>query len=315
MYKIGVDLGGTNIAAGLVLVGDGYEIITKATTPTKANREAELIVDDIAKLCLKVCADAGIDISAVESIGVASPGLVNTESGVVEYANNLPFKDLPMAKMLRERLGFDKILLANDANAAALGEAVAGAAKGTSSSIMITLGTGVGGGVVIDGKLLTGINFAAGELGHIVIEAGGKQCTCGRRGCWERYSSATALKEMTSEKLDECRLKNRYTKMFESKHVSGRTACDAMRAGDAAAKEVYDKYVHYLALGLTNIINVFQPEVISIGGGISGEGQSLIDALMPIISKERYDKFSNIHTELRIAKLGNDAGIIGAAAL
>ena len=317
MYKIGVDLGGTNIAVGLVRVDEsrGYEIIKKASTPTKANREAGLIVDDIAMLCRKVCTDAGVKLSEVASIGVASPGLVNPVAGVVEYSNNIPFEDLPMADMLRSRLGFDNILLANDANAAALGEAVAGAARGTSSSVMITLGTGVGGGVVIDGKLLTGFNFAAGELGHIVIEAGGRLCTCGRRGCWERYSSATALKEMTLEKIAECRAQNRYTKMAEDPHVSGRTACDAMREGDEAAKEVYDKYVYYLALGLTNIINIFQPEVLTVGGGISGEGQSLIDALMPLIREEWYGKNSKKHTELRIATLGNDAGIIGAAAL
>ena len=317
MYKIGVDLGGTNIAVGLVRVDENgkYEIITKSSTPTKATRASELIVDDIAMLCRKVCADAGVKLSEVASIGVASPGLANSVTGVVEYSNNIPFENFPMADMLRSRLGFDNILLANDANAAALGEAVAGAAKGSSSSVMITLGTGVGGGVVIDGKLLTGFNQAAGELGHIVIEAGGRQCTCGRRGCWERYSSATALKEMTLEKIAECREQNRYTKMAEDLHVSGRTACDCMRAGDEAAKEVYDKYVYYLALGLTNIINIFQPEVLTIGGGISGEGQSLIDALMPLIREEWYAKNAKKHTELRIATLGNDAGIIGAAAL
>ena len=317
MYKIGVDLGGTNISVGLVRVDEHYryEIITKASLPTHADRDASLIVDDIATLCRKVCKNAEIQLEDIDSVGVASPGLVNTKTGVVEYANNLPFRDLPMAQMLRERLGIEKILLANDANAAALGEAVAGAAKGTSSSIMITLGTGVGGGIVIDGKLLVGMNFAAGELGHTVIVPDGTPCTCGRRGCWERYSSATALKRMTIEKIEECRKEGRYTKMYESPRVSGRTACDCMRSGDHAAKEVYDEYVRYLALGLTNVINVFQPEIISIGGGISGEGQSLIDALMPIISAERYDKYSNKHTELRIAKLGNDAGIIGAAAL
>ena len=315
MYKIGVDLGGTNISVGLVRIDGDYEIITKATSPTFADREASLIVDDIARLCKKVCENAGIALSDIASIGVASPGLVNTKNGVVEYANNLPFRNLPMAEMLRERLKIEKIYLANDANAAALGEAVAGAAKGTSSSIMITLGTGVGGGIVIDGRLLTGANFAAGELGHTVIVPGGIPCTCGRVGCWERYSSATALKRMTSEKIEECRKEGRYTKMYEAPHVSGRTACDCMRAGDRAAKEVYDEYVYYLALGLTNVVNTFQPEVISIGGGISGEGQSLIDAIMPILEKERYDKYSSKHTELRIAKLGNDAGIIGAAAL
>lgn len=315
MYKIGVDLGGTNISVGLVRVDENYNIVTKASAPTLAGREASLIVDDIASLCRKVCEDAGITLSEIDSIGVASPGLVNSKTGMVEYSNNLPFRDLPMAEMLTERLGVKKISLANDANAAALGEAVAGAAKGTSSSIMITLGTGIGGGVVIDNKLLTGVNFAGGELGHMVVAPGGVQCTCGRLGCWERYSSATALKRMTSEKIEQCRKEGRYTKMYEYSHVNGRTACDCMRAGDKAAKEVYDEYVYYLALGLTNVVNAFQPEVISIGGGISGEGQSLIDALMPTIAKERYDKYSNKHTELRIAELGNDAGIIGAAAL
>ena len=313
MYRIGVDLGGTNIAVGLV--NENYEIVKKATTPTLAKRSAEEIVEDIARLCKKVVAEAEIDLSSVASIGVASPGLVNSGTGVVEYANNLPFKNLEIAKMLRELLSFDNVKLANDANAAALGEATAGAAKGAASSVMITLGTGVGGGVVIDGKLLTGFNFAAGELGHIVIEVDGRPCTCGRRGCWETYSSATALTAMTSEKIEECRAQGRYTKMSEAERVSGRTACDAMRAGDEAAKEVYDKYIYYLAIGLANIINIFQPEVISLGGGISGEGQSLIDALLPIVRKEQYGGFLDKQTDLRIAKLGNDAGIVGAAAL
>ena len=313
MYKIGVDLGGTNIAVGLV--NENYELIKKVTTPTLAKREAALIIDDMAMLCKKVCAEANVPFSSVESLGVASPGLVNDEKGMVEYANNLPFKDFPIKNMLNERLGINNISIANDANAAALGEAIAGAAKGSSSSVMITLGTGVGGGVIIDGKLLSGFNFAAGELGHIVIETNGRQCSCGRRGCWETYSSATALTNMTNEKIDECRASGRYTKMFEADRINGRTACDAMRASDSAAKEVYDKYIRYLAIGLSNIIKIFNPEVISLGGGISGEGQSLIDALTPVIDKELHGKLGEIGTVLRIAKLGNDAGIIGAAAL
>ncbi len=313
MYRIGVDLGGTNIAVGLV--NEKYEIVKKATTPTLAKRTAEEIIADIARLCKKVVSEAGLNFNSVYSIGVASPGLVNSGAGVVEYANNLPFKNLHVAEMLKELLSYENIKLANDANAAALGEATAGAAKGATSSVMITLGTGVGGGVVIDGKLLTGFNFAAGELGHIVIEVDGRPCTCGRRGCWETYSSATALTAMTNEKIEECRKSGRYTKMSEAERVNGRTACDAMRAGDEAAKEVYDKYVYYLAIGLANIINIFQPEVISLGGGISGEGQSLIDALLPIVRKEQYGGFLDKQTDLRIAKLGNDAGIIGAAAL
>lgn len=313
MYRIGVDLGGTNIAVGLV--NEDMEIVVKKSLPTGADRPAEEIVADIAALCKDVCAEKGIAVTDVISVGIASPGIANNETGVVEYANNLPFLKFPIAKVLGEHLGIDRIKIANDANAAAWGEAVAGAAKGTKNSIMITLGTGVGGGIIMNNEIYCGFNCAGGELGHIVIEVDGAPCSCGRRGCWETYSSATALIRMTSEKIEECRKTGRKSVMLDSSKVSGRTACDAMRAGDEAGKEVYDKYVKYLAAGLTNIINIFQPEVISLGGGVSNEGQSLIDALLPTIRKEQYGGGIVAQTEIRIAKLGNDAGIIGAAML
>jgi glucokinase len=185
---------------------------------------------------------------------------------------------------------------------------------------MITLGTGVGGGIIIDGKVYSGFNYAGAELGHIVIEVGGKPCGCGRRGCWEAYSSATGLINMTREKLEECAKSGRTTVMSELAEkygkVNGRIAFEAMRAGDEAAQEVIDKYLLYLESGLTSIINIFQPEVLSIGGGISGEGQALVDLVFPTISNERYGGgFIDKATEIRIAELGNDAGIIGAAFL
>ena len=313
MYRLGIDLGGTNIAVGLV--NERYELVKKMSTPTLAQRAPEAIIDDMAAVCKKLLAECDLSTSDIESIGIASPGIANSKTGIIEYANNLPFKNFPIAKMLSDRLGVSNIKVANDANAAALGEAVAGAAKGSEASVMITLGTGVGGGVIIDGKLLAGFNFAGGELGHMVIEAGGVPCSCGRCGCWESYSSATALVRMTNEKIEECKASGRYTKMAEAERVSGRTACDAMRAGDEAAKEVYDKYIHYLAIGLGNVINIFQPEIITLGGGISGEGQSLIDSLLPEVAKEHYGTGLVKDSEIRIATLGNDAGIIGAAAL
>ena len=314
MYRIGVDLGGTNIAVGLV--NDNMKIEVKKSLPTGATRPAEEIVADIATLCRMVCDEAGIALTDVLGIGIASPGIANHDDGVVEYANNLPFRKLPIAKMLTELTGVEKIKIENDANAAAWGEAVAGAAKGTKNSVMITLGTGVGGGIIIDNKVYSGFNYAGGELGHIVIQVNGAPCSCGRKGCWEAYSSATALIRMTKEKIDECRETGRATVMADQPKISGRTACDAMRAGDEAGKEVYDKYIKYLASGLATIVNIFQPEVISLGGGVSNEGQSLIDDLLPIVRKEAYggailDKLP----QLRIAKLGNDAGIIGAALL
>lgn len=313
MYRLGVDLGGTNIAVGLV---DGnYKIVKKMSAPTDAQRAPEAIVNDIAALCRKVCGEMGISLDDIQSVGIATPGIADGDTGVVKYANNLPFRDFPIADLLKERLGGVSVKIANDANAAAWGEAVAGAAKGTSNSVMITLGTGVGGGIVINNKIYCGFNCAGGELGHIVISAGGRPCSCGRKGCWEAYSSATALIKMTKEKIEECRSTGRHTMMFDAEKISGRTACDYMRMGDEAAKEVYDTYVWYLAVGLANIVNIFQPEVISLGGGISNEGQSLIDSLLPIVKKEQYGGGVVKETDIRIAKLGNDAGIIGAATL
>jgi glucokinase len=317
MYRMGIDLGGTNIAAGII--DNEYRIIAKSSLPTQAERAPELIVDDMAALCRSVCADAGVGIGDLDMVGIATPGIANHDTGVVEYANNLPFRKFPIAELLRARTGAKNILIENDANAAAWGEAVAGAAKGTTNSVMITLGTGVGGGVIIDKKIYTGFNYAGAELGHIVIEYNGRPCTCGRRGCWEAYSSATALIRMTHEKLEECAREGRATVMTElvekKGRITGRTACDAARLGDEAGREVYNMYIGYLAAGITNIVNIFQPEVISIGGGVSNEGQSLIDALLPIVRKEQYGGMISMLTDIRIAQLKNDAGIIGSAVL
>ena len=313
MYRIGVDLGGTNIAVGLV--DENYRIVCKKSIPTGADRAPECIVADMAALCLSLCEEAKVTLDEVISVGIATPGIANHDTGVVEYANNLPFSKFPIGPMLSEKLGGKKVYIENDANAAAWGEAVAGAAKGTKNSVMITLGTGVGGGIIIDNKVYSGFNYAGAELGHIVIEHGGRPCSCGRRGCWEAYSSATALINMTKEKLVECETKGRKTIMSESKRVSGRTAFDAMRAGDEAGKEVVDTYLSYLVTGLVNIVNIFQPEVISLGGGVSGEGQSLVDALLEGIRKEEYGHGVVPETQIRIATLGNDAGIVGAAVL
>ena len=320
MYRIGIDLGGTNIAAGLVSgEGKNASIVKKMSIPTGAERPAEEIVADMAKLCNALCAEAGLTPADIEMTGIASPGIANHDDGIVEYANNLPFRRLHIAEMLGKDFPCKKIRVENDANAAAWGEAVAGAASGTKNSVMITLGTGVGGGIIINGKVCSGFNFAGGELGHIVIVEGGRPCSCGRRGCWEAYSSATALVRMTEEKIAECERTGRKTWMSEDVKrrgkVSGKTAHDGMRAGDEAAKEVVDEYVRYLACGLTNIVNIFQPEVISLGGGVANERDTLLGPLLPIIHKEQYGGGIVPSTEIRIAQLGNDAGIIGAAML
>ncbi|MBE6555744.1 MAG: ROK family protein [Ruminococcaceae bacterium] len=318
MYRIGIDLGGTNIAGGLV--NENYEIVHKESVPTNAaERTQEEIVGAIAELCQKICDAKGIALAEVEAIGVASPGIADHDRGVVVYSNNLPFRDLPVASMLCELTGVSEVHVENDANAAAWGEAVAGAARGTKKSVMITLGTGVGGGVIIDGKVISGFNYAGGELGHTVIEKNGAPCSCGRRGCWEAYSSATALIRMTGEKIEECARTGRKTVMtdlVEAKgKISGRTAFDAMRAGDEAGQEVVDTYISYLATGIANMVNIFQPEVLSIGGGVSNEKENLLRPLEPLVRKEQYGSGLVPMTRICVAELGNDAGIIGAAFL
>ena len=316
-YFIGIDLGGTNIAAGVV--DENLNILKKGSVPTLASRPADEIVADMAKLCLDIVKDAGLSLSDIECAGIAAPGTANSEIGIIEYANNLPFRNFPIAAKLSEMSGISRVIIENDANAAALAEAVAGAAKGERYSVMITLGTGVGGGIIIDGKVYSGFNHAGAELGHMVISHGGRHCSCGRDGCWEAYSSATGLINMTKEKIEECKKSGRetmMTKMIEGSKVSGKTAFAAMKQGDAAAAEVVDEYISYLACGISNIINIFQPSVLSIGGGICGEGDNLLVPLNKAVWGEVYNsENAERRTEIRIAQLGNDAGIIGAAAL
>ena len=317
MYRIGVDLGGTNIAAAIV--DENYNIIIKGSVPTLAHRPHNEIMDDMAALCHKICADAGIDENDVEAVGIASPGIANHTDGIVEYSCNLPFRKYPICDEFAKRFPAKTVHVENDANAAAWGEAVAGAAKGTTNSLMITLGTGVGGGIIIDNKVFSGFNYAGAELGHIVISVGGRPCNCGRRGCWEAYSSASALIKMTSEKIGECKAEGRDTLMFElvekKGKISGRTAFQAMRAGDKAGEEVVREYIKYLASGVASMINIFQPEVLSLGGGVSNEGQYLLDLLIPEVTSQTYGGEYVTACDIRIAKLGNDAGLIGAACL
>ncbi|MBO5756006.1 MAG: ROK family protein [Clostridia bacterium] len=317
MYYIGVDLGGTNIAVGIV--DENKKIVLKGSVPTNSSREGELIIKDMAALTDRLLKDAGIPLSDVAYVGIASPGTVDSEKGVIEYANNLPFFKFPIADIFKRYLPVKSVLVENDANAAALGEALAGSAKGSSSSVMITLGTGVGGGIVFGGKVYSGFNYAAGELGHIVIQHGGRLCSCGRRGCWEAYSSATALSQMTREMVTECEAKRIPTLMLDeykqNGKVSARTAFAAKKKGDAMGALVVENYIDYLACGISNIINIFQPEILCIGGGICNERDYLLKPLMEKVTHEQYTRDSNKQTKVVIAELGNDAGIIGAACL
>ena len=317
MYYLGIDLGGTNIAAGIV--DKDYKIVKKKSVPTLAHRDGKEIIKDMASLCLSLLKDCGLTINDIEYAGIASPGTANSETGIVEYANNLPFVDFPIADLLKEYTGIKKVYIENDANAAAKAEAIAGVAKGAKYSVMITLGTGLGGGIVLDGKVYSGFNFAGAELGHIVIEKDGKQCTCGRRGCWETYSSATGLTNMTKEHVLKARAEGRKTLIDELingniDNCNARVAFAAMKQGDEVGKEIVDEYISYLACGIANVINIFQPNVLSIGGGVCNEKDYLLVPLKEAVFKETYTK-GDSQTEIKIAELGNDAGIVGAAVL
>ncbi len=313
MYRIGVDLGGTNIAVGVV--SEDLKIIGRGKVKTKCPRPAAEIFDDIAVAVDMAIKDAGITMEEVSSIGVGTPGSVNKENGYIEFANNLDFNQVPAKKMLEERLG-KTVYLDNDANCAALGEAIAGVGKGVGNFVAVTLGTGVGSGIIVNGKIVSGVNYAGGEMGHTVIMLNGKQCNCGRKGCWEQYASATALIAQTKEAM----LKNIESKMWQITNgsidnVSGRTAFDAMRLGDETAKEVCDNYIYYVSVGIINIINTFQPEFVCIGGGISHEGDTILNPIKKHIDNERYSIHSSKQTKIVAAELGNDAGIFGAALL
>lgn len=313
MYRLGIDLGGTNIVAGVV--DENYKIIAVGKRKTNTPRSAESIVDDMAAATFEAIEKAGLKIDDIKSFGVGTPGSIDPQTGIIPYSNNLGFVNLPLVDMLEERTG-KRFYIENDANAAAYGEYIAGAGKGAENFVAITLGTGVGGGVIIDGKIYTGSNYAGGELGHTVINMDGEYCTCGRNGCWEAYASATALIRQTKQAM--IRYPNSIMWQMckgDINEVSGLTAFDAMRNGDEAGRFVVDKYIHYVAVGISNVINIFQPDVVCIGGGVSKEGDTLIVPIKEFIEGENYARNNKKKTVVKTATLGNDAGIIGAAYL
>lgn len=313
MYYLGIDLGGTNIVASVV--NDGYEIIGSGKLKTASPRPAKAIFDDMAEACRIAVKNAGLTMDDIESVGIGSPGTINQETGFIEYSNNLGFDQVPAREMLEERL-HKKIYLENDANCAALGEAYAGCGNGVENFVAVTLGTGVGSGIIIDGKIVNGVNFAAGECGHMVIMVDGEKCTCGRLGCWEAYASATALIRQTKAMMGENPDSFMWQLVNENNgKVSGRTAFDAMREGDCAGKKVVDTYIKYVSEGILNIINALQPEVVCVGGGICNEGDTLLVPIREYVEKHCFSMYAKKQTRIVKAELGNDAGIIGAAIL
>ena len=303
--RIGIDLGGTKIAAGLV--DDNYAIVCKAERRTEASRPAGEIVKDIVAVARELYDQAG---GSVQSIGMGVPGTIDNQKGTIAYTTNLPFQNEPVVAVLSAACNVP-VFLGNDANAAALGEVYAGAGGGCRSLLMVTLGTGIGGGVIIGGKIHEGFNGVAGEIGHMSIVYDGRICGCGRPGCFEAYASASALVAQTQEAMQE----HPDSLMWRaSGKIDARTPFIYAREGDAAAQAVVDRYIDYLASGVANLINILQPEVVCIGGGVSGEGENLLAPLRERVNAIEYMRMDPRSRIVR-ATLGNDAGIIGAALL
>jgi len=250
-------------------------------------------------------------------VGLGVPGTANKKTGIMEYANNLDMRDEPWILLLK-RYFKKPAYFTNDAYAAAWGEYLAGCGKGYHSLVMVTLGTGIGGGMVLDGKLYEGCNYAAGEFGHFVIQCEGEMCNCGRRGCFETYASVNGLIRMTVQAMKSEEGKN--SSLWEAcngdtDRINGEMIFKAAEQGDLAAEQGLDKYLYYLSVGITDIVNVFQPEILCIGGGMSRAGNQLLEPLKRMVNQNIYTRDSEVKTKIVIASLGNDAGIIGAAML
>ena len=310
--RIGVDLGGTNIAVGLV--DDGCNLLAKASVPTRAGRPFGEIVDDMAGAVQDLVKEQGLSLHDCTGVGVGVPGTCDGNTGTVCFAPNLFWKNVPLRDALHTRLGVP-VHISNDANCAALGEQLAGAAKGYGSVICITLGTGVGGGIILDGRLFEGNRAMGAEVGHMVIDPDGPLCGCGRHGCFETFASSTALIRQTRELMEREPDSGLEAFLKANGTVSGRTAFLAARAGNEAGARLVKQYVRYLGIGVTNLINVFMPEAVLIGGGISGEGEYLLTPLRRYVKEHVYGGNRAPEVAILKATLGNDAGIIGAAML
>lgn len=312
MLYIGIDVGGTSVKAGVV--DEQGSILHKASCPTGIERGHEAVIHDIAQLALRVLSDSGHTLREIRSIGIGIPGIQDPRTCRVPFCTNLGWHDVSLVELMRQKI--DKpVYVTNDATAAGLAESIAGVSAGTRNSVFVTLGTGVGGGVILDGKVFLGPHGIATEIGHMITVDGGELCTCGNRGCWERYASASALiregRRLAMSQPD-CALSRSVGGKPEA--IEARTVIDLAKAGDPQCSEIFDNYIHHLCVGLVNLINLYDPEVIALGGGVSHAGTFLLDKVNALLPGMIFFK-TMPRARVELAKLGNDAGIIGAAML
>ena len=283
-YTIGIDLGGTTMTAGIV--NENYEIVGKLTWATRLPRPAEDLEKALADLCRTVARDNKVDFADIKYVGIGTPGSVNFTTGFVGFNTNFGYYDWNL-----------------------------GGAKGYNDAVVITLGTGIGSGIILGGKILRGFNFAAGEMGHNVIVKDGIQCTCGRRGCWERYASASALTRETKAAMQADKNTIMWKMTQDIDHVNAKLAFDAAAKGDETARKVIDSWIEYVGVGIANVINTFEPEVICIGGGVSNQGEVLLAPVRAYAENETRNITTGKFPVICACQLHNDAGVIGAAAL
>ena len=308
MYRVGVDLGGTNIAVGLV--NDEYKIVAYNSVPTNAKRPTEQVVADIGNTIDSVFEKGGVTALDCSMIGVGAPGTCDVARGIVICSYSLSWNNVPLVAMLNERFHIP-IRIDNDANCAALAEVKTGAAKGYKNVVLVTLGTGIGSGIVINGSVYSGLMGSGTEIGHMLIDYDGELCSCGRKGCWDAYAAITAL-IVQAKRAAASRPESMLNCISQ---ITGKSVFDVADQGDATAKAVINKYCEYLALGVSNIVNALAPEMILIGGGVSRQGDRILDPVRKYIRGNCFDKREEAMPVIEVASMGNEAGVIGAAAL
>jgi glucokinase len=308
MYRVGIDLGGTNIAVGLV--NERYEIISHVSVPTEAEKPAAQIVGNIFGAVEALLEKSGVNLDGVEAVGVGAPGTCDVEGGVVIRSYSLSWENVPLSAMLEERF-HKRIRLDNDANCAALAEVKAGVAVGRGNVVLVTLGTGVGTGIIINGHIYSGLKGNGTEMGHITLNFDGELCTCGRRGCWDAYVSATAL-IVQAKRAAASRPESVLNRLPE---ITAKDIFETADQGDVTANVVVRQYCEYFAMGITNIVNALAPEMILVGGGISRQGDRILNSARAYIREFCFDRREDSLPIIQTASMGNEAGIIGAAAL
>ena len=312
MYRIGIDVGGTGIQVGLV--NEQYQIIAEQSIVTQTDIPFEEQISHIADCVKQVVSQCDLSLEEIQSVGAGIPGIASPKTGEIINCTNMGWHHVPFREELAKHIS-RPIYIENDANVAALAESVAGVSAGTSSSVFITIGTGIGSGIIINNRIWSGSHGIGGELGHVIFDLNGIPCTCGNHGCLERYCSATALIRMGREAAGAnpnsglMKAVNGDLSMIEAK-----TVIDCARAGDPLAKSIYRTYISYLSQAIANVINLIDPEVIVLGGGVSKAGDFLLDPV-----KAEYPQYVVYRDQeippVRIAVLGSKAGIIGAAML